>query len=240
MESFFLFAVFTLPIIHFVCVFLTPPPPPNTRKQFCIRIVLIFSWTFNRPERNVNNAYAKLFACVGEQETRKQIVLWEMWKWRINRSDGLNFHKYRIPDRRQWLKSSIRLHYTSAPLHGALNKLLGPGSGEISGVLTPNPMLNSPLSLGGRGAEVSIDWCIISFFQSKNQRAKAGSMALNCRNFHAISGMLRHGSPHNLHNLAKWHLKRIDRFHVTPYHFRSAILVYHFRLRNFSHNYHSR
>ena len=23
------------------------------------------------------------------------------------------------------------------------------------------------------------------------------------------SGMLKHGSPHNLHNLAKWHLKRI-------------------------------
>ena len=32
----------------------------------------------------------------------------------------------------------------------------------------------------------------------------------------------------------------IDRFHVTSYHFRSAILVYHFRLHNFCHNYHSR
>ena len=31
----------------------------------------------------------------------------------------------------------------------------------------------------------------------------------------------------------------IDRFHVTSYHFRSAILVYHFRLRTFCHNYHS-
>ena len=26
-------------------------------------------------------------------------------------------------------------------------------------------------------------------------------------NYHL--GMLRHGSPHNVHNLAKWHLKRI-------------------------------
>ena len=27
-----------------------------------------------------DNAYAKLFACVGGQETRKQSVLWGMWK----------------------------------------------------------------------------------------------------------------------------------------------------------------
>ena len=28
-------------------------------------------------------------------------------------------------------------------------------------------------------------------------------------NFSKFSGMLRHGSPHNLHNLTKWHLKRV-------------------------------
>ena len=59
------FAISTFPIIHFVCVFLAPQP----RKQFCISIVFIF--------------YAKLFACVREYETRRQSVLWEMWKWRI-------------------------------------------------------------------------------------------------------------------------------------------------------------
>ena len=53
------FAISTFPIIHFVCVFLAPQPG----KQFCISIVFIF--------------YAKLFECVGEQETRKQSVLWE-------------------------------------------------------------------------------------------------------------------------------------------------------------------
>ena len=171
-ESFFLFAVFTFPIIHFVCVFLTPPPPPNTRKQFCIRIVFIFSWDFQSSWEKCKQCVCKtVCVCWGARNTQTKCIM-GMWKWRINRSDGLNFHKYRIPDRRQWLKSSLRLHYTSAPLHGALNKLLGPGSGEISGVLTPNPMLNSPLSLGGRGAEVSFDWCIISFFSLRIRERK--------------------------------------------------------------------
>ena len=56
----------------------------------------------------------------------------------INRSDGLKFKKYRIPDRTERLKSSLELHFTNSLLYGAFNKLLGPGSGEISGVLTPN------------------------------------------------------------------------------------------------------
>ena len=33
-------------------------------------------------------------------------------------------------------------------------------------------------------------------------------MNLICKDY-ISSGMLRHGLPHNLHNLAKWHLKRI-------------------------------
>ena len=56
----------------------------------------------------------------------------------INRSDGLKFQKYIIPDRTERLKSSLELHFKNYLLYGAFNKLLGPGSGEISGVLTPN------------------------------------------------------------------------------------------------------
>ena len=56
----------------------------------------------------------------------------------INRSDGLNFKKYRIPDWTEQFKSSLELHFTNSLLYGAFNKLLGPGSGEISGDLTPN------------------------------------------------------------------------------------------------------
>ena len=56
----------------------------------------------------------------------------------INRSDGLNFKKYRLPDRTERLKSSLELHFTNSLLYGAFNKLIGPESGEISGVLTPN------------------------------------------------------------------------------------------------------
>ena len=56
----------------------------------------------------------------------------------INRSDGLNFKKYRMPDRTERLKSSLELPFANSPLYGAFNKLLGPGSGKISGVLTPN------------------------------------------------------------------------------------------------------
>ena len=76
------FAISTIPIIHFVCVFLTPQP----RKQFCISIVLIF--------------YAKLFACVGEYETRRESVLWEMWKWRITvfKSKKKNLRIQKYPD----------------------------------------------------------------------------------------------------------------------------------------------
>ena len=38
---------------------------------------------------------------------------------------------------RKRLKSSLELNFTNSPLYGAFEKLLGPGSGEISGVLTP-------------------------------------------------------------------------------------------------------
>ena len=56
----------------------------------------------------------------------------------VNRSDGLNFKKYRIPDRTERLKSSLELHLTNSLLYGAFDKLLGPGSGKIGAVLTPN------------------------------------------------------------------------------------------------------
>ena len=59
------------------------PCPPTRANSFAEALSSSSFGAFNRSERNVNNAYAKLFARVGEQETRKQSVLWEMWKWRI-------------------------------------------------------------------------------------------------------------------------------------------------------------
>ena len=56
----------------------------------------------------------------------------------INRSNGLNFNNYRIPDQRERLKSRLEQHCTYAPLYGAFNEQRGPGCGEISGVLTRN------------------------------------------------------------------------------------------------------
>ena len=35
------------------------------------------------PREDEDNAHSKLFACVEGQETRKQSVLWEMWKLRM-------------------------------------------------------------------------------------------------------------------------------------------------------------
>ena len=62
------FAISTFPIIHFVCVFLASTHANN----FECALSSSSLGTFNRPDRNVNNAYAKLLASVGGQETRKQ------------------------------------------------------------------------------------------------------------------------------------------------------------------------
>ena len=58
--------------------------PPNTHKQFCIRIVTFLLGRLKVPREEEDNVYAKLFVCVGEQKTCQQSVLWEMWKWRIH------------------------------------------------------------------------------------------------------------------------------------------------------------
>ena len=50
--------------------------------------------TFNRPERNVNNAYAKLLASVGGQETRKQSGNVEMVNCPVTK---LNTHPTHTP-----------------------------------------------------------------------------------------------------------------------------------------------
>ena len=46
----------------------------------------------------------------------------------------MNFKKYSKPGQTERLKSSLELHFANSLLFGALNKLLGPRSGEISGV----------------------------------------------------------------------------------------------------------
>ena len=81
---FFKFSVFCHPIRHsHNTLRLRVSCSPTHANSFAYSLSSSSLGTFNRQERNVNNAYAKLFACVGGQETCKQIVLWEMWKWRI-------------------------------------------------------------------------------------------------------------------------------------------------------------
>ena len=46
--------------------------PPTHANSFACALSLSSLRNFNCPERNVNNAYAKLSACAGGQETRKQ------------------------------------------------------------------------------------------------------------------------------------------------------------------------
>lgn len=75
--------------MHFDCVFLAP----NISKQFCMRIVLSSLGNFNCPERNGNNTYAKLPACAGRQETRKQSGNLEMAN-----CPGTNTHSHPYPN----------------------------------------------------------------------------------------------------------------------------------------------
>ena len=81
------FAISTFPIIHFVrpltlfaCLISCPPAHANS---FAYALFTFLSGRLKVPKEDEDNAYAKLFACVGGQETRKQSVLWEMWKWRM-------------------------------------------------------------------------------------------------------------------------------------------------------------
>ena len=55
----------TFPIMHFVCVFLAPQHSQTVLHAHSLR-------NFNCAGRNGNNTYAKLPACAGGQETRKQ------------------------------------------------------------------------------------------------------------------------------------------------------------------------
>ena len=50
----------------------------------------------------------------------------------INRSDGVNFKKYRIPDRTERLKSSLELHFTNSLLYGSLPNCLARGAGKLA------------------------------------------------------------------------------------------------------------
>ena len=57
--------------------------PPTYASSFAYALSTFVSGRLKIPREDEDNAYAKLFACVGGQETHKQRVLWEMWKWRI-------------------------------------------------------------------------------------------------------------------------------------------------------------
>ena len=57
--------------------------PPAHAGSFAYALFTFLSERLKAPKEDEDKAYAKLFACVGGQETRKQRVLWEMWKWRV-------------------------------------------------------------------------------------------------------------------------------------------------------------
>ena len=56
---------------------------PTRSDSFAYALFTFLSGRLKTPKEDEDKAYAKLFACVGGQETRKQRVLWEMWKWRV-------------------------------------------------------------------------------------------------------------------------------------------------------------
>ena len=66
-----LFAVSTFPTTHFVCVF--------HASSFAYALFTFLSGRLKVPREIEDNAYAKLFASFGVQETSKQSVLREMW-----------------------------------------------------------------------------------------------------------------------------------------------------------------
>lgn len=57
--------------------------PPNTYSLAHALFTFLLG-QLKVPREDEDNAYAKLFVCVGGQEKRQQSVLWEMWKWRIH------------------------------------------------------------------------------------------------------------------------------------------------------------
>ena len=69
------FAISTFPVINFICVFLA-----SHANGFAYALFTFLSGRLKVPKEDEDNAYAKLFACFGGQETRKQRVLWEMWQ----------------------------------------------------------------------------------------------------------------------------------------------------------------
>ena len=56
---------------------------PTRSDSFAYALFTFLSGRLKTPKEDEDKAYAKLFACVGGQETHKQRVLWEMWKWRV-------------------------------------------------------------------------------------------------------------------------------------------------------------
>ena len=64
-------------------IFLRVSCPPTHANSFAYALFTFPSKRLKAPKEDEDKAYAKLFARVGGQETRKQRVLWEMWKWRV-------------------------------------------------------------------------------------------------------------------------------------------------------------
>ena len=65
------FSISAFPIIHFVGVFRVPQRTQTVLHKNCLHVLLGLSIV-------LASAW-----CVGGQQTRKQSVLWEKWKWRI-------------------------------------------------------------------------------------------------------------------------------------------------------------
>ena len=90
------------------------------RSYFLVSVLTTFLYTGSRGP--VSEIIAKKKILWHPEGTQSRVS--------INRSDGLNFKKYGIPDRIERVKSSLELLFINSLLYGTYNKLLGPGSGE--------------------------------------------------------------------------------------------------------------
>ena len=66
------------PLIHFVCPFLVPQYTQTVLHKLCLDLLLGLA-----PREMETMLMQNCLLCLGGQETRKQSVLREMWKWGI-------------------------------------------------------------------------------------------------------------------------------------------------------------
>ena len=114
-----------------------PPPPQGFRlRSLALKEKLLFC---KRSNRNFLNWLQRsvLRNLVRKKSSDPQGNIFHEFEGKqsrvsIKKSDGLNFKKYRIPDRTERLKSSLELHFTNSPLYGAFNNYVARGAGKLA------------------------------------------------------------------------------------------------------------